>query len=76
MMPMPPSQWVRLRHMRIPRGTRSISVRTEAPVVVKPETDSKKASTNELNVSENRKGKAPTTPAPIQPRATIAIPSR
>jgi hypothetical protein len=41
MMPIPPSHWVMLRQRRIPAGIASISFRTEAPVVVKPDRDSK-----------------------------------
>jgi hypothetical protein len=44
MIPMPPSQWVRSRQKRMPRGLASMSERTEAPVVVKPDIASKKAS--------------------------------
>ena len=44
MIPIPPSQWVRLRQKRRPRGTTSMSVSTEEPVVVKPDMVSKKAS--------------------------------
>jgi hypothetical protein len=36
MMPMPPSQWVRLRQKSRPRGRASMSVMMVAPVVVKP----------------------------------------
>ena len=43
--PMPPTQWVKLRHMSIHLGRGSTAVRMEAPVVVKPETVSKTAST-------------------------------
>ena len=42
--PMPPTQWVKLRQNRPPRLRGSTAVRMEAPVVVKPETVSKKAS--------------------------------
>ena len=44
MIPMPPSHWVKLRQKRMPQPEPSISVMTEAPVVVKPEADSKSAS--------------------------------
>ena len=47
--PMPPSQWVRLLQKSNPRGTISMLIKTEAPVVVNPETDSKKASAKVLN---------------------------
>ena len=43
--PIPPTQWVKLRQNRPPRLRGSISVRMLEPVVVKPETVSKKAST-------------------------------
>ena len=43
--PMPPIQWVKLRQNITPRGWPSICVMMDAPVVVKPETASKKAST-------------------------------
>ena len=43
--PMPPSQWVKLRQKSSPLLMASTSVRMEAPVVVKPETVSKKQST-------------------------------
>jgi len=43
-MPMPPSHWVRLRQNRTEAPTVSSSTRTVAPVVVKPEADSNKAS--------------------------------
>ena len=39
--PMPPNQWVKLRQNRIPCGKCSISVRIVAPVVLKPDIDSK-----------------------------------
>ncbi len=44
-MPMPPSHWVKERQKSTPRATDSMSVKIEAPVVVKPEADSKSAST-------------------------------
>ena len=42
---MPPIQCMKERQKRIPLGKGSTAVRMEAPVVVKPETDSKKQST-------------------------------
>ena len=48
-MPIPPSQWVELRQNRILRGRFSTCVRMEAPVVVKPETDSNQQLTAEPN---------------------------
>ena len=43
-MPMPPTQWVKLRQNRRPWLMASTSVRIDEPVVVKPETVSKNAS--------------------------------
>ena len=43
--PMPPIQWVNRRQNMQPRPMASISVRMLAPVVVKPDTVSKNAST-------------------------------
>ena len=40
---MPPSHWVRLRQSRMLALSCSMSVRIEAPVVVKPEADSNSA---------------------------------
>nr|WP_291026445.1 hypothetical protein [Hydrogenophaga sp.] len=54
MIPIPPSHWVKLRQKRMPRPALSMSVITEAPVVVKPEADSKRASTGEVKVSVSR----------------------
>ena len=45
MMPMPPSHWMKLRQSSSPRLKPSMSVKIDDPVVVNPETDSKKAST-------------------------------
>ena len=42
---MPPSHWVNWRHMSIELSRAPISVRIEAPVVVKPDIASKYAST-------------------------------
>ena len=42
--PMPPTQWVKLRQNKAPRLKGSTAIRMDAPVVVKPETVSKKAS--------------------------------
>ena len=51
-MPMPPSHWIKLRHSKSPRLSPSMSVKIDEPVVVNPETDSKKASTNKKALSE------------------------
>ena len=44
---MPPTQWVKLRQNSRPFGSDSTSVRMVAPVVVKPDTVSKKASSSD-----------------------------
>ena len=54
MIPRPPSHWVNERHMRTAGATASMSVKTEAPVVVKPEADSNRASTGEGIAPESR----------------------
>ena len=51
--PMPPIQWVKLRQNSIPRDRLSTSVRMLEPVVVKPDTVSKKLSTK-LGISPLR----------------------
>ena len=43
--PMPPSQWLKLLQYRMPLGSPSTAGSMEAPVVVNPDTISKKAST-------------------------------
>ena len=43
-MPMPPSQWMKERQKRMPRGRGSTAVRMDAPVVVKPEMASNRQS--------------------------------
>jgi hypothetical protein len=50
--PIPPNQWVRLRQNKIPMGLSSMELKTVAPVVVMPETDSNTASTKEGTVPE------------------------
>ena len=62
-----PSQWVRLRQNNRPLGMISTSRMTEAPVVVKPETDSKMASTGELKIPLQKNGRAPNTPTANHP---------
>ena len=51
---MPPIQCVRLRQNNKDLGKISISTKIEEPVVVKPETDSKNASTKEGIAPEKR----------------------
>ena len=73
--PMPPIQWVKLRQKSMEWDMASTSRRTEAPVVVKPETVSKKASTK-LGISPLiMKGRAPSTDTLSQARAVIRKPS-
>jgi hypothetical protein len=48
----------------------------DAPVVVNPDVDSKKASEKVQDSIPKKKGNAPQTLTAIQPRDTIAIPSR
>jgi len=73
MMPMPPIQWVRLRQNRMPRGRDSMSERMLAPVVVKPDMVSKKASVKE-GMAEMRKGRQPNSEREIQAKVTMANP--
>jgi hypothetical protein len=69
-MPMPPSQWVVERHRRMDLGRASTSVKMEAPVVVKPDMLSKKASAGFFVTPEMRKGRAPAKDAQTQARLT------
>jgi hypothetical protein len=73
--PIPPIHWIKLRQNKRDFGMASISVKIEAPVVVSPETDSKKADEKSGIADENQKGNALKKETPIQPRVTIAIPS-
>jgi hypothetical protein len=73
--PIPPIQWVILLQNKIPGGNDSMSEKMVAPVVVNPETDSKKASTKLVVTPESIKGNAPKKPRKIQPIATIRYPS-
>ena len=74
--PMPPIQWVKLRHSRMPLGRSSTPGRMLAPVVVKPDTVSNRASTGLGMQPVSTKGTAPTTEMTIQLRAVAAKPSR
>jgi hypothetical protein len=69
-MPMPPSQWVVARHKSIECGNSSMSVTTVAPVVVKPDIVSKKASANVGRMPELTKGKAPMAADRTHPSVT------
>ena len=74
--PMPPIQWVKLRQNKMPLGRLSTSGRMLAPVVVKPDTVSNRASTGLGMQPVSTKGTAPTTEMTIQLRAVAAKPSR
>ena len=69
--PMPPIQWVKLRHIRIQFGMTSTSDRILAPVVVKPDTVSNSASIGLEIAPENRNGSAPAILRTIQLRETV-----
>ena len=73
--PMPPTQWVRQRQKFMHLGSPSISLKIVEPVVVKPDTTSKNASSNRGMQPESRKGSAPNTDHRIQASATIRNPS-
>ena len=73
--PMPPTQWVKLRQKRMPWVSASTSVRMLAPVVVKPDTVSKNASTNRGICPLMVKGRAPNRESRIQLAPTIQKPS-
>ena len=74
--PMPPIQWVKLRQNRSPRQRPSMLVRMLAPVVVKPDAVSKRASTYRGISREMVKGMAPKRDMSTHPRPTITKPSR
>ena len=71
MMPRPPSQWVRLRQKRVAWGTISTLVMTDAPVVVKPDMVSKKASVKRGSVPPRMYGRLPKRENMIQTRVTV-----
>ncbi len=73
--PMPPIQLVKLRQKIILWSRPSISSKIVAPVVVKPLTVSKKASTTLVVVPLNKKGSIPIKEMESQPKKTIAKPS-
>ena len=73
--PMPPTQWVKLRQNRLPRLSGSTAVRMDAPVVVKPETVSKKASTYWGISPLSTKGSAPNADMASHASATVTKPS-
>src|SRR5690554_2235486 len=75
-MPMPPTHWRKDRQNKIPLGSTSTSLITVAPVVVRPETASKKASAVLVRLPENIKGRAAKREVKNQPKVTIRIASR
>jgi hypothetical protein len=75
MIPIPPIQCVRLLQNRIDFGRDSMSVRIDAPVVVKPETDSKKALKNEGIEREMRYGADPIRHIRSQDSVTVRLAS-
>src|SRR6056297_768413 len=75
-MPMPPSHWIRLRQNKRLGAAPSMLVITDEPVVVNPDTDSKKASVYVEKSGARKKGRAPKIPTPSHPNATTAMPSR
>ena len=72
---MPPIQWVKLRQIRIHFGSDSTSGKILAPVVVKPETVSNRASITLVMLPLKRKGRDPMILRTIQLRATVTKPS-
>ena len=74
--PIPPIQWVKLRHIIRLMGILSTSGSSVEPVVVKPDTVSNSASIK-LGISPLiTKGSAPNTDISIHAKATITKPSR
>ena len=74
--PMPPIQWVNERQKRPDRERPSTLFRIEAPVVVKPETVSKKASIKHGISPPSTKGSEPSSDMESQESPTAAKPSR
>ncbi len=72
--PIPPTHWIKQRQNRSAFEWDSISIIIVAPVVVKPDMDSKRALTGEKPL--NKKGNAPNTAAASQAKATMAKLSR
>ena len=73
---MPPTQWVKLRQKSILLHMASTSVRMLAPVVVKPEAVSKKASASRGISPEKINGSAPKKESSSQEVPTMKNPSR
>jgi len=68
--PMPPIQWEKLLHIKIECGRTSTSDKIVAPVVVKPDTISNRASTGLEKYPLIKKGIAPQILRTIQQNAT------
>src|SRR3712207_1355723 len=68
--PIPPAHWVKLRQSSREGATSSGTWMVEAPVVVKPAMDSKKASTGPIR-PEKTNGSAPAVATPSHPRTTM-----
>ena len=66
--PIPPIQWVKLLQNNRPFGSASTSLKIDEPVVVKPETVSKNASTYEGICPDKKNGNAPKTDNEIHDR--------
>ena len=73
--PMPPIQWVKLLHIREHLERASISLRIDAPVVVKPEIVSNNASVYDGISPVSTNGTAPAIPITIQLKAVDIQPS-
>ena len=74
--PIPPTQWEKLRQNNAPRLSASTSFKIVEPVVVKPDTISKKASAKAGISPEITNGSAPNADISTHTSATIAKPSR
>ena len=71
MIPIPPIRWVKLRQNRMPWGRASTLGIIEAPVVVSPETVSKKASATLRELGIKQKGNMPKRVKKSQMEVTI-----
>ena len=74
--PMPPSQWRNDLQNRIAWDCASTSIRTVAPVVVRPDMVSKTASAGVLKLPAKINGKAPNKAHAVHPSVVMAMPSR
>ena len=73
---MPPIQWEKLLQNRTQCGSCSTVSRIDAPVVVKPETISKRQSQNVSNPPDSQNGIAPNSDISTHDAATTKKPSR